>query len=249
MSRLWEEERRVGSRTLHVATLRRLGGGDRIFRNHFDSVMKSLPRRQRSVGARVFQYLVTPNGTKIALPPSALAKWANQKEAKVAAVLDTLARGERRILRTVSSAAGGKTETSYEIFHDRLAAGILDWRRRYGRRRTIRRILLLAVLPLAIVLAAAFAVIGYQRSENAELERRLARENAIRSSPYYAASLPTHSAQVNSAAFSPDGRSVVTASDDGTAIVSRLPQGGELRFVEARKLYRRRRGFAGRVQP
>lgn len=238
MSRLWEEECANGGRAIRVETLRRLGGGDRIFRSHFDSVMRSLPRRQRAVGARIFQYLVTPNGTKIALPPSALAKWAKQKESRVASVLDTLAGGERRILRTVSSAGDGEAETSYEIFHDRLASGILDWRRRYGRRRTIRRILLFVVPPLAIALIAAIGFIGFQRSQYADLSGDFdfvitqdEVEAAARRSPYFGAMLPLHEDEVTSAAFSPDGRRVVTASDDGTVIVSRAPFQGGMRVV------------------
>ena len=233
MSRLWEEERGNGSSSLRIETLRRLGGGDRIFRNHFDSVMKSLPRRQRSVAARVFQYLVTPHGTKIALPPSALAKWAKQKESKVASVLETLAAGERRILRTVSG--GEEAETSYEIFHDRLAAGILDWRRRYGRRRTIRRALLLFVPPLAVALFVAVVVIGFQRSENADLSGMVAflrAQNevaaAAQGSPRLGAILPPQQDGVSSVAVSPDGRRIATTSYDGTVDVSRTSvQDGE----------------------
>jgi WD40 repeat protein len=231
MSRLWEEECGNGGRSIRVETLRRLGGGDRIFRSHFDSVMRSLPRRQRAVGARIFQYLVTPNGTKIALPPSALAKWAKQKEAKVATVLGTLAGGERRILRTVAS-ADGDGETSYEIFHDRLASGILDWRRRYGRRRTIKRSLLFVVPPLAVALFAALGWVGYQKSQYADLSSSydLLRmqdrvETVARRSPFFGAVLPAHEDTVTSVAVSPDGRRIATASDDGTVVVSRSTVG------------------------
>ena len=203
--------------------------------------MRSLPRRQRSVAARIFQYLVTPSGTKIALPPSALAKWAKQKEAKVESVLKTLAGGERRILRTVSGV--GEAETSYEIFHDRLAAGILDWRRRYGRRRTIKRSLLLVIPPLAVALVAALGWAGYQKAQYSSLSTEFdflkmqdGVEAAARRSPYFAAILPGHDAQVNSVAISGDGR-VVTASDDGTVVVSRSTvRGGMLVIAPDRKI-------------
>jgi WD40 repeat protein len=251
MSRLWEEECANGGRAIRVETLRRLGGGDRIFRSHFDSVMKSLPRRQRAVAARIFQYLVTPNGTKIALPPSALAKWAKQKEAKVASVLGTLAGGERRILRTVSSADGDE-ETSYEIFHDRLASGILDWRRRYGRRRTIKRSLLFAVPPLAAALIVSLAWIGLQQSRYDTLDGRFDLlqmqdevESVAQRSPYFGAVLPAHDDRVTSVAVSRDGR-IATASDDGTVVVSRARiQGGVVRVDRDRVLTA---DFPSRVQ-
>jgi hypothetical protein len=166
MTTLWEEERHRGSRTIRVATLRRLGGSEQIVRRHFDNVMRSLPRRQRGRASKLLEYLVTPTGTKIALPPSALAKWTKQKERTVTPILETLAGGNQRILRTVSVPGDTTGATSYEIFHDRLAAGILDWRRRSLRRRRRRRG---AVLALA-VLGAGASLIVYQRAQIVTLQ-------------------------------------------------------------------------------
>ena len=229
MTHLWDEERRRGSSVLRIATLNRLGGAEQIFRQHFDSVMRALPRRQRARAARVLEYLVTPAGTKIALPPSALAKWSKQKEPKVAAILAKLAGGDQRILRTVSSPGDATGDTSYEIFHDRLAAGILDWRRRYGRRRRRRRVgVVLAVLVSAVVAGAA---VNYsQRSENVdlageiddlqfELTRTIVKSKAGLS-PFFAIALPDRERPVHTVEFSRDGGTVAIASADGTAVLA-----------------------------
>ena len=48
MTHLWDEERSRGSSVLRIATLNRMGGAEQIFRQHFDSVMRALPRRQRT---------------------------------------------------------------------------------------------------------------------------------------------------------------------------------------------------------
>lgn len=234
MTRLWQEERRRGSLTLRVDTLRRMGGADEIVRSHFDGVMRSLSRRRRRVAARIFAYLVTPSGTKIALSPSALASWSKVKEKRVAPVLQTLADADRRILRTVAT-PGERGAVSYEIFHDRLAAGILDWRRRYRRRRTRRR----AAAGFLVVAAVAASVIYGQQDRYASLEsevdflkeQRLVETDAGRS-PNFVAIASGHTAAVNSVAFSPDGRDVITASEDESVRVARAISGTNERTIE-----------------
>jgi WD40 repeat protein len=246
MTHLWDEERRRGSSELRIATLNRMGGAEQIFRRHFDSVMKGLPRRQRARAARVLEYLVTPAGTKIALPPSALAKWSRQKESKVAAVLATLARGDQRILRTVSSPGDETGTTSYEIFHDRLAAGILDWRRRYVRKRRQRRagvvalvLLLAAAVPGGIVIyeqhshnvQLARDVETYEQYRKAEEETRRRQQQAMqrrqkpilaqaRRSPFFARTLPPRGNSIYTLDFAPIGRRVAIASEDNTAVTA-----------------------------
>src|SRR5205085_10401929 len=66
LTRLWEEERRAGSHVLRLATLEDLGGAQNIVRTHLDTAMSALPSHEQDAAARVFRYLVTPSGTKIA---------------------------------------------------------------------------------------------------------------------------------------------------------------------------------------
>jgi hypothetical protein len=162
MTRLWDEERRAGSSQLTAETLARLGGAERIVRTHVDERLAALPRKERDLAARIFRYLVTPSGTKIAVPASALAQWADRNEAEVATVLAKLA-GDVRILRTVP-APDDDPATSSEIFHDLLGPAILDWRARYFAKRTWRRLRrgLVALGVIVAAVAIAIAAISYQ---------------------------------------------------------------------------------------
>src|SRR6202042_3531073 len=66
-----------------------------------------------------------PAGAKVAHTAADLAQMTGHPEATVASVVRRLY--EERILRAVDPAPG-TTQARYEIFHDRLAAPILDWR-------------------------------------------------------------------------------------------------------------------------
>jgi WD40 repeat protein len=213
MTRLWDEERARGSRRLSLGTLRRLGGAEPIVRSHLDQTMAALPRRERALASRLFTYLVTPTGTKIALPAAALAKWSGRDEDKVTRVLDHLARGEARILRAVPAPGGGPA--SYEIFHDRLVPGILAWRRRYLARRRRRRVAL--ALGVAALIALALGVYSLRARALADLRRAAVAQNEEASAQYLRTVLRGHRGALTGAEFSPDGSRVLTAASDGTA--------------------------------
>lgn len=145
LTRLWEEEIAAGSRELRLATLIRLGGTENIARTHLDKEMTQLSGAEREIAARLFRFLVTPSGTKIAQEPGALAVWAwpdvSEPQAEQAieqtkAVLTRLSAGVR-ILRCISAPS---QPDRYEIFHDVLAPAILDWRRRYVEQQEQERI-------------------------------------------------------------------------------------------------------------
>src|SRR5262249_35907026 len=135
--RLWEEERRTRSSRLRLSTLEALGGIKSIVETHLDQTMSLLSADDRDVAARVFHYLVTPSGTKIAHAPADLAKYAGVSEEELAPVLARLATPDIRILRLVRAPQEGGADR-YEIFHDVLCAAVLDWRSRYVRGRVVR---------------------------------------------------------------------------------------------------------------
>lgn len=196
MERLWDETVEEKSRVLRLSTLTRLGGAKSIVQTHLDNAMKDLTPRQRQMGASIFNHLVTPSGTKIAQTVPDLADYStlsHEKEAQLADMMEKLARGERRILRTVAPPPTQPDSPRYEVFHDVLAQAILDWRRRYLARRERRRLLLGAGIALALVLfmTAVTAYALQQRSQadaaaklakaseaNAESQRKLAELNA-----------------------------------------------------------------------
>jgi Novel STAND NTPase 1 len=166
MTRLWEEERGAHSSSLRLTTLESLGGVKSIVETHLDQTMNLLTADDRDVAARVFHYLVTPSGTKIAHSAADLAKYAGVDEQELAPVLAQLATPKIRVLRLVPpphiDGAG-----RYEIFHDVLGAAVLDWRGRHIRGRSVRygaawvwaviAQALLFFLPLLFVIAGAGA--------------------------------------------------------------------------------------------
>jgi WD40 repeat protein len=221
LARLWDEERRAGSRRLRLETLERLGGAERIVRTHLDDALNALSDDEQELAASIFRYLVTPSGTKIAHRVDDLAEYAGASPAAVAAVLGKLAGGGTRVVRPAG-------EDAYEIYHDVLAGAVLDWRARYlhdrelaaveGRRR-LRSRLVLAALALAIVAGAAAGITIWrvQAGHAADAKRReqaQALELAL-AVPFTRAIFTGHREPLQSVAFSPDGRRVASAGQGG----------------------------------
>lgn len=133
MTRLWEEEQRLGSRTLRAGTLKGLGGAKQIVETHLDKSMQALSPSEQETAANIFNFLVTPSGAKIAQTLRDLQDYANVPAASLADLLEKLC--DARILRPVESPADRPDDPRYQIFHDVLALAILDWRARFVRRR------------------------------------------------------------------------------------------------------------------
>ena len=133
MTRLWQEEVGAGSRTLRVATLDSLGGAKRIVQTHVDAVMERLAPDEQRTAAQLFYYLVTRDGTKIAHTVSALSEYTRTDETRLIGLLEKLCDKDARILQPVDPPPGQPDSPRYEIRHDKLAAAILDWRRRYAQ--------------------------------------------------------------------------------------------------------------------
>lgn len=247
LTRLWHEERSAGSRVLRRATLLRLGGPDSIARNHLDRQMENLSQAERNLTVRLFRYMVTPSGTKIAQEASSLASWTELKEDEVQSILNKLSSQEMRILRSVSAAG---QPTRYEVFHDVLAGAILDWQRRRRLTRERDRVKRLRIGVLILLMVVFFLVLFGLRwsdkqqtiranrvadsahSVNADpelwimlataavkIKRTPVTERELRAalSSPFRAVLRGHTKRVRSASYSPDGNFIVTSSDDGTA--------------------------------
>jgi len=222
LTRLWDEERRVGWSQLRLVTLERLGGAERIVRTHLDDALNALSDDEQELAASIFRYLVTPSGTKIAHRVDDLAEYAGAQPAAVAAVLGKLAAGGTRVVRPAG-------EDAYEIYHDVLAGAVLDWRARYlhardlaavDRRRRLRLRLVGAALVLAIVAGAAagIAIWRVQAGHAADAKRREQAQalEVARAVPYTRAIYTGHGdASLQSVAFSPDGRRVASAGERG----------------------------------
>lgn len=140
MTRLWDEELAAGSRVLRLETLEHLGGAERIVRTHLDKALSTLPEEQQAVAASAFRYLVTPSGTKITHTLPDLAEYAGVTPAELEPVLRELSDPTVRVLRPVAPPPSQPNTPRYEIFHDVLAAPILDWRVRHERVEAERRL-------------------------------------------------------------------------------------------------------------
>jgi hypothetical protein len=79
-------------------------------------------RSERDVAARLFPYLVTPSGRKIAQKTKDLLNCGRAPEEQVRDVLERLSeQSDTRILRRLA------TPEMYELFHDVLASPVLAW--------------------------------------------------------------------------------------------------------------------------
>ena len=135
MEYLWKEEiESKRSNSLKLQTLLDMGGAEKIVSDHLSRQMDLLQQEEGEaslvVVATIFQYLVTPSGSKIAYPLKDLIGITGWSETRLRTLLERLTSGKQRLLRATSSSSDAYSER-YEIFHDVLAQPILDWRKQY----------------------------------------------------------------------------------------------------------------------
>jgi WD40 repeat protein len=232
LTRLWEEERVGDSSKLRLATLEQLGGAERIVRTYLDQVMSQLDDDDQEIASAVFIYLVTPSGTKIAQDAEALAEWTGLDAGDITRVLNALSLPGRRLLRRVE--APGRDER-WEIFHDVLAAATLEWRTRLVREqqqvafsRELARSAL-SQLPEHPELSLLLASEAARAASTSQAEDAL-REALVES--HFRMLLTGHTRAVRSVAYSADGATLVTASEDGTVRTWDPANGRQLALLE-----------------
>lgn len=153
MKRLWREEINSDSRCLKLETLEKLGNSKKIVENHLTSIMERLKADHRDISnaekeldiaAKIFKYLVTPTGTKIAHNVDDLVRYINEerrskkeiKPQQVRSLLRKLSKSDSDIIRQVGSSPGDpESKERYEIFHDVLTSAVMDWRRQREQAR------------------------------------------------------------------------------------------------------------------
>jgi WD40 repeat protein len=232
LTRLWEEEMTAGSAVLRVATLSRLGGAKHIVQTRLDEIMAQLDPVAAETAAAVFNFLVTPSGTKIAQDAESLASWAGVDRDNVANVLSELSLPGRRLLRRVETAGAPHR---WEVFHDVLGPAILDWRMRYVReqqRVAFSRELAqsaLALLPAHPELCLLLAIEAAQAAPSSQAKSAL-REALVES--HFRVKLVGHEGPVLSVDYSPDGALVATAGADGTVRMWASTDGRLLRTLQ-----------------
>lgn len=137
MMRLWDREHSDRSRVLRLRTLVDLGSAGQIVRTHLDTALSALSEEERDTAAEIFRYLVTPSRTKIAHTMVDLAEFAKVERPKLQELLEKLSSGSHRILCPVAPAPDQPSNLRYQIFHDVLAAGIVEWRRSREEKRAL----------------------------------------------------------------------------------------------------------------
>jgi WD40 repeat protein len=158
MTTLWEAERKKSSHELRAETLEELGGAQKLARDRLDERIGRLTNAELDVAGKIFQFLVTRSGTKIAYTAADLADVAELRVEDVEPVLERLA-GDARILRTVPP-RHGSDESRYEIFHDVLGPAVLDWRTRHHTAVVARRARRKARISYGIAAVSLLAVGG-----------------------------------------------------------------------------------------
>jgi WD40 repeat protein len=181
MQRLWDEERESGSRTLRLSTLERLGGVNEIVRTHLTAALEALTLAEQDLAETLFNYLVTPSGTKIAHGLGDLAEYAAVPEGAVLPVLSALV--QERIVRPVSE-PGEHDGGRYEIYHDVLAEPVAAWRarhaadrrlaeeRRLAERRHRRMFVVTAVSLVALAAMTLVAIFALAQRREARNQRK-----------------------------------------------------------------------------
>lgn len=182
MERLWKEEIKIGSDCLRLETFKRLGEAENIVKQHLNERMEPLSREEKKIAAQVFQYLVTPGGTKITYPVLELAEKGKVKKQRLEDLLEKLSSPEQRIVRSVGPSPEKPDVERYEIFHDQLAPAILEWRNKYQHKRDIKRWqrITTGVAGLAFIFVGLLIWAEYQRLQAAVSETKaiLASSNA-----------------------------------------------------------------------
>ena len=183
LERLWEQEREAESRTLRLATFRRIGGSRAVVHEHVQNALEQLSAPEQEAAARVMRQLVTPSGRKLSHEAADLAEYAAVEPAQLRDLLEELAR--RRIVRGVDGTPGAAAR--YEIFHDVLGPPLLAWqqehqlhdeRARAARQR--RRLQIIAAASLAgFVLVALLATFALIQRSNARTQAQRARGHEL----------------------------------------------------------------------
>lgn len=126
LTRLWKVEMQEGSRSLRLATLKKLGDASRILDEHLASVFDRFSAEQQDQAVEMFDRLVTPSETKIAQSAEDLAAYLNSDTGQLALILDTLAAPDARVLRAFAPRDRPESRR-YELYHDLLARPIRGW--------------------------------------------------------------------------------------------------------------------------
>jgi hypothetical protein len=131
MTRWWEREMEQGSTVMNEQTLtQQLGGVKSIVDKHLDTTIQALTPEEQKAAAKLFAFLVTPAGRKIAYSLSHLVESTDLDRPIIERVLEKLR--DARVISPIPSPQGSQTDEKwYEFAHDVVARAAGDWRRKF----------------------------------------------------------------------------------------------------------------------
>jgi len=248
MERLWNEESNKGSREIRLATLNALGGVKPIVRTHLDTAMEKLSSKDKAVAAEIFDRLVTPSRAKITQKVSDLASYTSLRPDRLATLLGKLseARILTAVAPAPDDPQTPRYEIYHDVLASAILDW--QGRHAQGQRRKRFWLimgaagLLLTVMLFLVFQAQTAKALAQSRdlSSNAmsflatdpelsvllslealRVKPTVQAEEALKSSliSHAGPAMRGHTALVNSAVYSPDGKWIATASDDNTARV------------------------------
>jgi WD40 repeat protein len=205
----------------------------RIFRWYLDESLEHLGFFEKRTAEKLFPFLVTSSGTKLADTAESLAFRSGCNLHKVEGLITKLTKS--RILNEHGPLSPREPRPFYEITSDVIAAPIRNWvlRRRWRRRRVAQLSFVIAALISLPYVGIKLALKLRQDQEQAqafqkqrEREQKLQKwENIRRVSaegdkqiPYLKSVLRGHEAQLTSAVLTADGQ-ILTASLDGSVML------------------------------
>ena len=179
MTRLWDEMVKTNSHCLNLQMLTKLADKNakddnekitsaikNIVKEHVSATMRSLSAQEQAIAARSFQYLVTPSGTKYAYSVADLANLVGCQSTELDHLLQKLAKNQR-IIRSVGSRPDQPDVQQYEIFHDFLAAAILEWRKQYleekQKKQNLQKWILIGLGIVALSSVPLGSIVSYRR--------------------------------------------------------------------------------------
>jgi WD40 repeat protein/GTPase SAR1 family protein len=233
MLRLWKQEMRGESRSrrLEKQSYINLGKAEQIVQDHLDQKLEDLKTDFKiDTSYRLFYYLVTPSGEKLALKAKDLCDYVNAEPNQTEKLeidrvykwLNKLSEGEARIIRPLAA-------DYYEIFLDVLAKAI--WKQLQCQRKIkqIEQMAKDALLQfesseLEALLIAMRAVQEFQNNiqdgllpQNCHAPQLKTALQHILDNIREQNQFQAHIECIHSVSFSPDGQLLATGSEDGTA--------------------------------
>ena len=174
-SQLWKMECASPDRTLHLAAYEQAGRAKGLLKNYVGKSLTGFSQPDRRVLSRVFDHLVSIQGTKMPHTINTLAEKTRDEPKYLMKLLDRLASQDVRILRSQQR----EKQTWYELYHDMYSESINDWNRVQKRKMFWRQFGIWGVAVSCFSLVAYFGTVAYVHSVSHHLRLAPGPDNRV----------------------------------------------------------------------